>query len=58
MDAANSFDTIVVATAIMPDSLYPFDPCDGAVRAMGFQHLSSQRFDGNDIRFDLYRRTR
>jgi hypothetical protein len=58
MDAANSFDTIVVTTAIMPDSLYPFDFCDEAVRSMGFQHLSSQRFDGNEIRFDLYRRTR
>ena len=57
MDAANRLEAIYVLTKVSRESVYPFDFVDGAIRPLGFEHVSSDAYPGTDVRGDIYRRT-
>jgi hypothetical protein len=56
METASPFDTIVVATANIPNASYPFELLDGMVRPLGFAHAAQETFPGANFRLDVYRR--
>lgn len=57
MDSSDPFEVIAVLTKADPDSVYPFEFVDEAVRPLGFEHISTEAFAGTKVRLDLYRRS-
>jgi hypothetical protein len=56
MDAASPFEVIFVVAPVGAEKEYPFQFIDETIRPLGFEPVSTESFEGTDLRGDLYRR--